>query len=74
MISGDGEGTHGLQETEANLRVRTASSTASCGSREERLETDGAAKSFGFTTPRLISCETKHTEGVRRCAGSRWRG
>jgi hypothetical protein len=46
MISGDGEGTHGLQETEANLRVQTASSIASYGSREERLETRQAEAIF----------------------------
>jgi hypothetical protein len=38
VISGDGEGTDGLRETKANLRVRTVSSIASCRSREERLE------------------------------------
>jgi hypothetical protein len=46
MISGDGEGTNGLQETEENLRVRTASSIASCGSREERLKTRQAEAIF----------------------------
>jgi hypothetical protein len=30
--------------------------------------------SFGFTTPCLICCRTKRTEGVRRCAKSRRRG
>jgi hypothetical protein len=47
VISGDGEGTNDLRETEANLRVRTASSIASCRSRGERLETRRADAIFG---------------------------
>jgi hypothetical protein len=46
VISGDGEGTDGLQETEVNLRVRMASLIASCRSREERLETRQAEAIF----------------------------
>jgi hypothetical protein len=44
-----------------------------CLQKEERgtAGDDGAAKSFGFTTPRLVSCERKCTEGVRRCAWER---
>jgi hypothetical protein len=46
VISSDGEGTDELRETEANLRVRTESSIASCRSREERLETRRAEAIF----------------------------